>query len=64
MVLQVDEAGNTICLHEHVKRLSDRARTITANTPCDNADEVRDPVTLVCGKPTGGQTKVCPEGTK
>jgi hypothetical protein len=37
---------------------------ITANTPCDNADEVRDPVTLVCGKPTGGQTKVCPEGTK
>jgi hypothetical protein len=37
---------------------------ITANTPCDNTDEVRDPVTLVCGKPTGGQTKVCPEGTK
>jgi hypothetical protein len=37
---------------------------ITANTPCDNTDEVRDPVTLVCGKPTGGQTKVCPEGTQ
>ena len=70
---------------------------ITANTPCDNADEVRDPVTLVCGKPTGGggtdkivcpdtynnagakvdsldecgglkstggQTKVCPKGTR
>ena len=37
---------------------------ITANTPCDNADEVRNPVTLVCGKPTGGQTKVCPKGTR
>ncbi len=37
---------------------------VTANTPCDNADEIRDPVTLVCGKPTSGQTKVCPKGTK
>ena len=37
---------------------------VTANTPCDNADEIRDPVTLVCGKPTGGGTKICPEGTR
>jgi hypothetical protein len=37
---------------------------ITANTPCDNADEVRDPVTLVCGKPTGGggtDKIICPD---
>ena len=36
---------------------------VTANTPCDNADEIRDPVTLVCGKPTGGggTTIICPD---
>ena len=40
---------------------------VTANTPCDNADEVRDPVTLVCAKPTGtttgggGTTITCPD---
>jgi hypothetical protein len=28
---------------------------ITANTPCETTGEVRDPVTLVCGKPTGAQ---------
>ena len=36
---------------------------VTANTPCDNPDEVRNPETLVCGKPTGngGTTITCPD---
>jgi hypothetical protein len=29
---------------------------ITANTPCETTGEVRDPVTLVCAKPTGTTT--------
>ena len=38
--------------------------TITAATPCDTAGEVRNPVTLVCGKPTGGggtDKIICPD---
>jgi hypothetical protein len=29
---------------------------VTANTPCETTGEVRDPVTLVCAKPTGTTT--------
>jgi type IV secretory pathway VirB2 component (pilin) len=32
------------------------ASDITANTPCETTGEVRDPVTLVCAKPTGTTT--------
>jgi Ca2+-binding RTX toxin-like protein/type IV secretory pathway VirB2 component (pilin) len=54
---QVDEDGNTILPSSSTSNTTlTLAPTVTANTPCDNADEVRDPVTLVCAKPTGTTT--------
>jgi hypothetical protein len=36
---------------------------ITANTPCETTGEVRDPVTLVCAKPTGTTTSTITAST-
>ena len=53
---QLDEDGNTIADTGQSNTTLTLKPTITAATPCDNADEVRDPVTLVCAKPTGTTT--------
>jgi hypothetical protein len=62
---QEDDDGNIILPSSSTSNTTlTLAPTVTANTPCDNSDEVRDPVTLVCGKPTGGggtDKIICPD---
>ena len=61
---QLDEDGNTIADTGQSNTTLTLGPTITAATPCDTAGEVRDPVTLVCGKPTGGggtDKIICPD---
>ena len=54
---QLDEDGNTILPSSSTSNTTlTLAPTVTASTPCENTGEVRDPVTLVCAKPTGTTT--------
>jgi len=58
---QLDEDGNTIADTGQSNTTLTLGPTITAATPCDTAGEVRNPVTLVCGKPTGTDKIICPD---
>jgi hypothetical protein len=54
---QVDDDGNIILPSSSTSNTTlTLAPTVTANTPCETTGEVRDPVTLVCAKPTGTTT--------